>query len=88
MYQAFNDNIIVSIVHNPILQKTILDAEVVATCDHTSKLQGKTIYADRRFFNELSEIENQDAVTASGLILGNKKSYASLDVKHVLAVKE
>jgi GMP synthase PP-ATPase subunit len=88
MYQAFNDNIIVSIVHNPILQKTVLDAEVLATCDHTAKLQGKTIYADRRFFNELSEMEDVDTKTSSGIILGNKKSYASLDIKHVLAVKE
>lgn len=88
MYKAFNDNVIVTVVHNPVLQKTILEAEVVATCDHTDKLQGKTIYADRRHFNELSEVENQDTVLASGLILGNKKSYASLDMKHILAVKE
>jgi len=88
MYLAFNDNIIVSVEHNPILQKTVLEAEVVATCDHTEKLKGKIIVADRRHFNELTEIENEQAQTASGLYLGNKKSYASLDVKHVLAVKE
>ena len=88
MYQAFNDNIIVTVVHNPMLQKTVLEAEVVATCHHTEKLQGKIIYTDRRHLNELSEMENTDAVTSSGLILGHKKSYASLDVKHVLAVKE
>jgi hypothetical protein len=88
MYQAFNDNIIVTVVHNPVLQKTVLEAEVVATCDHTEKLKGKTVFCDRRHFNELSEMENVDSVTASGLILGHKKSYASLDIKHVLAVKE
>lgn len=88
MYQAFNDNIIVSIVHNPVLQKSVLDAEVIATCDHTKKLQGKTIFADRRHFNELSEIELEVEPNSSGIILGNKKSYASLDIKHVLAVKE
>ncbi len=88
MYQAFNDNIIVTVVHETLLKKTILEAEVVSTCHHTEKLQGKTVYVDRRHLNELSEIENSDTVTSSGLILGNKKSYASVDIKNVLAVKE
>jgi len=88
MYQAFNDNIIVEVTHNPVLQKTVLEAKVVATCSHTDKLRDKVVVADRRHFNELSEIENTDATTASGIILGNKKSYASLDIKNILAVKE
>ena len=88
MYQAFNDNIIVTVTHNPVLQKTILEAEVVATCDHTDKLKDKVILADRRHFNELSEVEGGETMTTSGLFLGNKKSYASIDIKHVLAVKE
>jgi len=88
MYQAFNDNIIVEVTHNPVLQKTVLEAKVVATCSHTEKLQDKMVVADRRHLNELAEIENEDNKTASGLILGNKKSYASLDTKNILAVKE
>lgn len=88
MYKAFNDNIIVEVTHNPVLQTTILEAKVIATCSHTEKLQDKIIVADRRHFNELAELENDENKTTSGLILGNKKSYASLDIKHVLAVKE
>ena len=87
MYQAFNNNIIVKVKNDSDLTKTVLEAEVLATTKDTEKLQGKTILAERRLFTQLGDTEEQNT-TASGIVLGAKISYASLDIKHIVAVKE
>lgn len=86
MYKAFNDNVIVITETDPNLQNQVLEAEVVSTTENTKTLQGMTIAAERRSYTQLAEIEG--AKTQSGIILGNKKIYASLNIKDIIAVKD
>lgn len=85
MYQAFNKNIIVKAKNDTNLNNFTLAAEVIATTKETQKLQGKTIIAERRHFTELGDTGEQNA-TASGIILGDKISYASINIDNIVAI--
>ena len=86
MYLAINQNVIVKVKNDTNLKNICLEAEVVATTKDTEKLQGKTIVAERRLFTELADA-GEDVQTTSGIILGDRVSYASLAVKDIVAVK-
>lgn len=87
MYTAFNDKVIVKVKNDTNLKNQTLAATVVATTELTEALQGKTIIAERRHFTELEDIE-ETATTASGILLGDKISYASVSTDHIVAIKD
>jgi len=87
MYQAINNNVIVKVRNNTDLEIQCLEGEVIATTKDTEKLMGKTIIAERRLFIEIEDAE-EETITSSGFILGDKTSYASIDIKDIVAVKE
>ena len=87
MYKAFNNCVIVTAQTDTNLQNQFLEGEVISTTQDTKDLQGKTIIASRRSFNELATIEGSNT-TESGIILGDKSVYASVDIKDIVAVKD
>lgn len=87
MYTAFNKRIIIKVKNDTNLSKQTLSGEVIATTELTKELQGKTIIAERRHFTELGDTGEQ-STTSFGLVLGDKVSYASIDIEHIMAIKD
>jgi len=87
MYTAFNKNVIVKVQNDTNLNNQTLTAKVVATTDLTEKLQDKLIIAERRNFTELGDT-GEKVETSSGIILGDKISYASINTDNIVAIKD
>lgn len=87
MYTAINNRVIVKVKNDTNLNNQTLLGEVIATTDVTKELQGKTVIAERRHFTELADT-GEEATTNYGIILGDKISYASLDINNIVAIKD
>lgn len=87
MFKAFNNCVIVTAQTDTNLERQYIEGRVVSTTKDTKQLQDKIIVASRRNFHELETIEGSNT-TNSGIFLGNKSVYASVDIKDIVAIKD
>jgi hypothetical protein len=87
MYTAINNRVICKVQNDTNLTKQVLAAKVIGTTKATEKLEGKTIFAERRHFTDLGDA-GEESKTSTGIILGDKISFASVDVENIVAIKD
>lgn len=86
-YEAINDVLVVKTVKNDNFKSQMLECEVIETTEQTKELQSRTVYAQRSKVFDLAG-EEEEAQTASGILLAGKKAYAVVRLEDIYAIKK